>query len=83
MQRLVGQAAGHQQPGQLAQVATHAGRQPTAAFEQGRVDLAGHQQGGEHRLAAQAHGRFEQAIVTDDALALVPEQLAVAADLQA
>ena len=56
--------------------------QGAALFEQLRVDIAGQQQGGKHRLSVQADRRVEQTIGTHNALAFMPEQLAVAADIQ-
>lgn len=82
MQRLAGQAAGHQQARQLGQVATTSAVQLAAALQQFGIDLAAGQQGGEHRLAVQADGRVEQAVTADHPLALVPQQLAFAADIQ-
>jgi hypothetical protein len=82
VQGLAGQAAGDQQAGQLGQVAPTLTGQVAAMFEQFRVDFAGDQQRGKDRVPAQADRRVEQAIVADDALAFVPEQLTVAANIQ-
>ena len=82
MQRLAGQAACDQQARQLGQIAAYHVGQGAAGFQQFRIDIGRQQQCGKHRLPVQADGRIEQPIGAHNALALMPEQLTVAADIQ-
>src|SRR5690606_81060 len=78
-----GRAACDQQAGKLAEVAAHAvDLQFAAALQQVAVHFATGQQGGEHRLTVEADGRVEQTVAAANTLAFMPEQLAVAADIQ-
>ncbi|MNV39263.1 hypothetical protein D3C71_1308360 [compost metagenome] len=56
--------------------------QRAALFQQVAVDLARHQQGRKHRLPIQPNRRIKQAVIPDNALTFVPEQLTVATDIQ-
>jgi hypothetical protein len=83
LERFAGQAACDQQPRELAEITADAfDLQLTAALQQFAVQLAAGKQGGEYRLAVEADGRVEQAVITGNALTFMPEQLASRRNIQ-
>ena len=82
LQGLSGQATRHQQAWQLGQITSYRVGQRAAGLKQFGADVTGHQQRGKHRVAIQAYRRVQQAIAAHNALALMPEQPAVATNIQ-